>query len=288
MYHFASSNLSRKSRAFTLIELLVVIAIIALLAAILFPVFAQAKEAAKKATCISNVKQMALASILYSEDYDDNVMPMMIYSTTTPGLYAYWFAQANELTWPMQVDYSKGLIGPYMKSIQVMDCMSSQQIPPLAYYNYYVAYGANGGIMTTPTTSLPGILMSELEEPAETVIFGDSVSLDTVWKPEGISYKLARRIYLTRGTLSMNGTSMPHGRHAGDNAVFGWYDGHAKAMKVQYRPYDNPSGYSAAVLKENKMGDILKYPRQFTALPNATDPRYAIDTYYMDKTKVRP
>jgi len=58
-------------RAFTLIELLVVIAIIAILAAILFPVFAQAKEAAKKTTCLSNTKQMALGIYMYSNDNDD-------------------------------------------------------------------------------------------------------------------------------------------------------------------------------------------------------------------------
>ncbi len=61
-----------KSRAFTLIELLVVIAIIAILAAILFPVFAQAKAAAKKASDLSNIKQLSTASILYLQDSDDN------------------------------------------------------------------------------------------------------------------------------------------------------------------------------------------------------------------------
>ena len=60
-----------KSKAFTLIELLVEIAIIAILAAILFPVFAQAKEAAKKTTCLSNGKQIGIALMLYLGDYDD-------------------------------------------------------------------------------------------------------------------------------------------------------------------------------------------------------------------------
>src|SRR4051812_7719020 len=67
---------SRKTlRAFTLIELLVVIAIIAILAAILFPVFAQAKEAAKKAVCLSNLKQISLGWMLYAGDYDDFMCP---------------------------------------------------------------------------------------------------------------------------------------------------------------------------------------------------------------------
>ncbi|MBS1708530.1 MAG: prepilin-type N-terminal cleavage/methylation domain-containing protein [Armatimonadetes bacterium] len=66
-----------KKRAFTLIELLVVIAIIAILAAILFPVFAQAKRAAKGSVAISGAKQMALAQLMYTGDYDDNFAPVI-------------------------------------------------------------------------------------------------------------------------------------------------------------------------------------------------------------------
>src|SRR5271155_1540959 len=68
---FRVSHPVSRSSAFTLIELLVVIAIIAILAAILFPVFAQAKQAAKKTVAISNMKQAGLATAMYTNDYDD-------------------------------------------------------------------------------------------------------------------------------------------------------------------------------------------------------------------------
>ncbi|MCX7689166.1 MAG: DUF1559 domain-containing protein, partial [Fimbriimonadales bacterium] len=65
----------RKS-GFTLIELLVVIAIIAILAAILFPVFAQARESARQNTCLSNLKQLILTGLMYANDYDERFMPV--------------------------------------------------------------------------------------------------------------------------------------------------------------------------------------------------------------------
>ena len=76
--------------AFTLIELLVVIAIIAILAAILFPVFAQAREAARQTSCLSNTKQFAVATIMYVQDYDETY-PMAYYyknNTATTNEYS--------------------------------------------------------------------------------------------------------------------------------------------------------------------------------------------------------
>src|SRR5688572_12972691 len=69
--HMSSMHQSKKSPGFTLIELLIVIAIIALLAAILFPVFAKARENARRASCQSNLKQIALGLIQYAQDHDE-------------------------------------------------------------------------------------------------------------------------------------------------------------------------------------------------------------------------
>ena len=78
------STLARRSRAgFTLIELLVVIAIIAILAAILFPVFAQARDKARQSSCLSNEKQMALGILAYTQDYDE-IFPLS--SSEVPGM----------------------------------------------------------------------------------------------------------------------------------------------------------------------------------------------------------
>src|SRR5476649_2558116 len=86
-------------RGFTLIELLVVIAIIAILAAILFPVFAQAKEAAKKTSCLSNLKQIGLASVMYEGDFDD-IIPLAGYENYTTNAPTTWMF----------------LVDPYVKS----------------------------------------------------------------------------------------------------------------------------------------------------------------------------
>lgn len=97
--------IQRRNHAFTLIELLVVIAIIAILAAILFPVFAQAKEAAKKTSCLSNVKQLGLGVQMYSADSDD-VLPMAVNCEGGPA----WFCGSGQpLSWNV------GII-PYTKT----------------------------------------------------------------------------------------------------------------------------------------------------------------------------
>ena len=114
--------------AFTLIELLVVIAIIAILAAILFPVFARARENARRSSCQSNLKQIGLGIIQYSQDYDETMVPVDV-------------ANSAAGSWPL-------LLQPYLKSIQIFTCpsnsstarvrsSSSTSIP----FNHYVGNG---------------------------------------------------------------------------------------------------------------------------------------------------
>ncbi|HTQ09664.1 MAG TPA: prepilin-type N-terminal cleavage/methylation domain-containing protein [Fimbriimonadaceae bacterium] len=112
---------SPRPNGFTLIELLVVIAIIAILAAILFPVFAQAKAAAKKTACLSNTKQIGLALYMYLTDSDDS-LPMANYPNPTAGFTGPYteFAWSDgpgvsQLVWP-------DLIMPYAKNFGVFVC----------------------------------------------------------------------------------------------------------------------------------------------------------------------
>jgi prepilin-type N-terminal cleavage/methylation domain-containing protein/prepilin-type processing-associated H-X9-DG protein len=175
-----------KSRGFTLIELLVVIAIIAILAAILFPVFAQAKEAAKKTACLSNTKQIGLGLLLYLEDSDD----------MTPSLY-----KTINLT---QFSDVFQLLQPYVKSMSIFYCPDrSDKLSVCSFPTFNGLYGApqtttaclgygynwgfipmaGGGLFETETASAdqeylidPGVSSTAAQSPADLAVWGDTTS----------------------------------------------------------------------------------------------------------------
>jgi len=137
----------KPSPGFTLIELLVVIAIIAILAAILFPVFAQAREKARQAACLSNEKQMGMAWLMYSQDYDEMVIPW----STTGG------SGGDAFIWDR-------LLQPYEKNESVMHCPNGGD----SYVTY--AYSANiGGASPSP----PLRTVASIQNPAQTPIIGE-------------------------------------------------------------------------------------------------------------------
>lgn len=140
----------RIHEGFTLIELLVVIAIIAILAAILFPVFAKAREKARQSTCLSNLKQISLACLQYAQDYDETLP--MLYDLGSP---------------------RNGLINstqPYTKSLQVHDCPSSDGKSTTSYLGSR-SYGYNTDIITAQYGARLGLIKA----PANLVMMADAL-----------------------------------------------------------------------------------------------------------------
>jgi len=170
-----------KKRAFTLIELLVVIAIIAILAAILFPVFAQAREKARQASCSSNLKQVGLAWTMYVQDYDEKIA-----SANNP---AGW---GDCPTMPDRSQFGGwegNLLAPYIKNTGVFKCPSApgQTVNNgCANMNYWVeSYAYNYVSMEqwdcTAKASV-GKNVSALAQPADSMVFWDST---TAWSDCG-------------------------------------------------------------------------------------------------------
>ena len=195
-------------KGFTLIELLVVIAIIAILAAILFPVFARAREKARQTSCLNNVKQLALGAHMYFQDYDERLLH---YRHEVPGNTSiYW--------WHM--------VAPYLKNAQIFQCPSDSDTTYDYGWNYrYLGWPGRGG-----TSGSAAGALAEITEPAQTICIGEKeggvvvypASMDTYWP----TY------------------NAPNRHNEGANYAF--CDGHAKWMKGSEAMYGSDNKYWSA------------------------------------------
>lgn len=192
------SSLTSCNSAFTLIELLVVIAIIAILAAILFPVFARARENARRASCQSNLKQIGLGMAQYTQDYDERY-PQGVRGwrtnptvDTTPGTPAATFLTSNGdssgnrvhlVTW-------MDLTHPYIKSTQIYLCPSGQTYAPEApSYGYNGRIGVGGDPYLGETITGNAISMASVNQPAKLIMCLDHNSFTATYLSGGY-YKL--------------------------------------------------------------------------------------------------
>jgi prepilin-type N-terminal cleavage/methylation domain-containing protein/prepilin-type processing-associated H-X9-DG protein len=259
-------------KAFTLIELLVVIAIIAILAAILFPVFAQAKLAAKKTSSLSNLKQITLAWLMYGDDYDDQTMPAY-YSQDGFNTTYYWWGY---LAYPAPIDLTKGFLQPYAKSQGInadpafQDTVSVNTLGALGY-------GYNDDYLTVGDASYNqnGISYSSIQFPASTLVFVTSAQWNNWTNPSSPFLQGTGLI----DAPSYNDPTV-HGRYAGQGVV-AWCDGHVKGAKAAIRTSDMPtfSGtVTVATLTANNLGDVspIALPGDCSTNPTLYDQYYEL------------
>jgi prepilin-type N-terminal cleavage/methylation domain-containing protein/prepilin-type processing-associated H-X9-DG protein len=234
-------------RAFTLIELLVVIAIVAILAAILFPVFAQAKEAAKKTSCLSNARQLGMAWQMYAADSDGTLMR---YFTLGQSRTHYFWGSYDGVT----LRPEEGLLYPYTKSHRLKACPSFDNLkrPVLGPtgYGYNVRY-LSPSLYEPPTWAETPVPVSESQvgSPSETVAFADCASWDT--------WTFGSPTLLASGYLDPPSSNYPgfHVRHAGRGNVV-WADGHAKNHGPTWRTGSFGYGFQAADFRANRLADL--------------------------------
>jgi prepilin-type N-terminal cleavage/methylation domain-containing protein/prepilin-type processing-associated H-X9-DG protein len=249
-------SVKRRANGFTLIELLVVIAIIAILAAILFPVFAQAREKARRASCVSNLKQIGLGMMQYSQDYDET-MPIAAYNM-----------------WNRQTTKWMDIIQPYVKSTQLFDCPSVARsggggnAGPYVFpatsrdanndqfgsylYNYYNTWdGAQRCRGVAPSSNGQNSDRSgniaRMEDPAQTVLIAESsrtqgsgLLYGDRWRGDVLDMTVEPPFFGFDGNTAGDGYYRIIGFHQKfTNVAFA--DGHVKSMRLETLSQRAPS-----------------------------------------------
>ncbi len=207
----------RTARGFTLIELLVVIAIIGLLASILFPVFARARENARRAACQSNLKQIGLAVAQYTQDYDEKTLPDHL--TTYVG--------TQERYWPTFLE-------PYTKNNQIYVCPSAANLgagnPNPLGFPVGVGYGMNFVLRIRHGIPNGVTAIARITRPSEFMLLGDSQTVAGSGLPAGgWTVTNGQGFLYPRCNYSINTFAMRH--FEGGNVLF--WDGHVKWLKNQ-------------------------------------------------------
>lgn len=253
--------MKRHHSGFTLIELLVVIAIIAILAAILFPVFAQARESARKTQCLSNTKQIGTAVMMYVQDYDET-----LFVQPWPGGCTEVSGNANP-NHPRQ--HWATIIFPYVKNGGVFDCtnyagttftaayalhncgsgINSQRIVP------FVEYGLNEPLFARQSNGLPiATTLAQMQESASIGIIADNNYIFS-WS-NCILGSLDTTSYRRYWPEGRNGWEFYQGRprhQGGMNFIYA--DGHSKWSRSTDAPETRPDyekGYYAVLMTDDK------------------------------------
>jgi prepilin-type N-terminal cleavage/methylation domain-containing protein/prepilin-type processing-associated H-X9-DG protein len=215
-------------KAFTLIELLVVIAIIAILAAILFPVFARARENARRASCQSNLKQIGIGIMMYVQDYDE-ILPSESVTDSSP------LPNGDATTYHLW----EHMIQPYLKSYQIFNCPSDTVAPWDGHYTGTLSYGMDyaPSYYTSPAQAAGvGITDGGCTSNCGVSVGSKGIALAGVEDVAGTAYIVDSSYYLVNvGTLTDDGAGDPYpyakDRHLDTmNTLF--FDGHVKAMKA--------------------------------------------------------